>query len=104
MTILVVDDDAGLRRALKRVLVSNGFEVEVADGGANALARLRAETFDLVVLDVMMPDADGIEVCARVDSSPSRSRIAGHRGVSRCPSYPADGNRNVLFSMSDRGR
>lgn len=66
MAILVVDDDAGLRKALRRVLVSQGFEVEVAAGGVEALSRLRACSFDLVVLDVMMPGSDGIEVCERL--------------------------------------
>ncbi|MGH2972832.1 MAG: response regulator transcription factor [Gaiellaceae bacterium] len=63
MTILVVDDDAGLRRALRRVLSAHGFDVEVAAGGEEALSQLRARPFDLVVLDVMMPGSDGIEVC-----------------------------------------
>jgi two-component system response regulator MprA len=64
--ILVVDDDAGLRKALRRVLVSHGFEVEVAEDGDQALARLGARSFDAVVLDVMMPGSDGIEVCERL--------------------------------------
>jgi two-component system response regulator MprA len=68
MAILVVDDDAGLRRALRRVLASKGFEVEVAEDGVEALARLRQRPFDLVVLDVMMPGPDGIEVCERLRS------------------------------------
>jgi two-component system response regulator MprA len=63
VTILVVDDDAGLRKAVRRVLVSQGFEVEVAEGGAEALDLLRGGGFDLVVLDVMMPGSDGIAVC-----------------------------------------
>ena len=63
MAILVVDDDAGLRRALRRVLSSHGFDVEVAAGGDEALEQLRARPYDLVVLDVMMPGSDGIEVC-----------------------------------------
>jgi two-component system, OmpR family, response regulator MprA len=64
--ILVVDDDTRLRRALKRVLVANGFAVEVAEDGLEALARLRTESYDAVVLDVMMPGCDGIEVCERL--------------------------------------
>jgi two-component system response regulator MprA len=63
VAILVVDDDAGLRRALRRVLSSHGFEVEVAAGGDEALTQLSTRPFDLVVLDVMMPGSDGIEVC-----------------------------------------
>ncbi|HEX3807377.1 MAG TPA: response regulator transcription factor [Gaiellaceae bacterium] len=66
MAILVVDDDAGLRKALRRVLVSHGFAVEVAQDGEEALALVRARAFDAVVLDVMMPGADGIEVCERL--------------------------------------
>jgi two-component system response regulator MprA len=66
VAILVVDDDAGLRKALRRVLVANGFEVEVAVDGAEALRRLGERTFDAVVLDVMMPGSDGIEVCERL--------------------------------------
>jgi two-component system response regulator MprA len=66
VAILVVDDDAGLRKAVRRVLVSQGFEVEVAEDGAEALSRLRTRSFDLVVLDVMMPGGDGIELCERL--------------------------------------
>jgi two-component system response regulator MprA len=90
VAILVVDDDAGLRRALRRVLVSSGFEVEVASDGDDALARLQEKPFDLVVLDVMMPARDGIDVCERLraegDSLPVlmltardavRDRVAG---------------------------
>ncbi len=66
MAILVVDDDAGLRRAVRRVLVAQGFEVEVAEDGTEALSRLRARAFDLVVLDLMMPGSDGIDVCERL--------------------------------------
>ncbi len=64
--ILVVDDDAGLRRALRRVLVAHGFEVEEAADGDEALTRFRERPFDLVLLDVMMPGTDGIEVCERM--------------------------------------
>jgi two-component system response regulator MprA len=72
VAILVVDDDAGLRRAVRRVLVSQGFEVEVAADGAEALLLLRARAFDLVVLDVMMPGGDGIEVCERLRAEGDR--------------------------------
>jgi putative ABC transport system permease protein len=66
VTILVVDDDARLRKALRRVLVSHGFEVELAGNGDEALAQIRARTFDAVVLDMMMPGSDGIEVCEQL--------------------------------------
>lgn len=66
MSILVVDDDSGLRKALRRVLTFHGFAVEVAEDGDEALARLRAHRFDAVVLDVVMPGSDGMEVCKRL--------------------------------------
>jgi two-component system response regulator MprA len=66
VSILVVDDDAGLRRALRRVLVAHGFDVEVAEDGTAAIDRVRSGGVDLVVLDVMMPGPDGIEVCERL--------------------------------------
>jgi two-component system response regulator MprA len=66
VAILVVDDDRRLRRALRRVLVAQGFEVETAEDGVEALAQLRARPFDLVVLDVMMPGRDGVEVCEQL--------------------------------------
>jgi two-component system response regulator MprA len=69
VTILVVDDDAGLRKALGRVLASGGFAVELAGDGEEALERIRDGGFDAVVLDVMMPGAGGIEVCRRLRAS-----------------------------------
>jgi two-component system, OmpR family, response regulator MprA len=75
VAILVVDDDAGLRKALRRVLVSHGFDVEVAEDGADALASLRSRAFDAVVLDVMMPGPDGIEVCERLRAERSQLPI-----------------------------
>jgi two-component system response regulator MprA len=69
MAILVVDDDTRLRNALQRVLVFSGFEVEVAADGTEALARLSARAFDAMVLDVMMPGSDGIEVCEQLRAS-----------------------------------
>jgi two-component system response regulator MprA len=61
--ILVVDDDASLRKALERVLAAHGFEVAVAADGEEALALLRRRHFDALVLDLVMPGKDGIDVC-----------------------------------------
>jgi two-component system response regulator MprA len=75
MAILLVDDDGGLRKALRRVLVSQGFEVELAECGEDALARSARRAFDLVILDVMMPGTDGIEVCERLRARGDRSPV-----------------------------
>ena len=64
--ILVVDDDAGLAAAVRRALVYEGHEVVVADDGLRALTVAREQLPDLVVLDVMLPELDGLEVCRRL--------------------------------------
>ncbi len=64
--VLLVDDDAAIRRSLGRGLRLNGFAVDLADGGRGALTRLADAPPDVVVLDISMPDVDGIEVCRRL--------------------------------------
>ncbi len=64
--ILVVDDNAQNREILARRLARLGHTVEVAPGGHEALALLRSRPFDLLLLDVMMPELDGYEVLARL--------------------------------------
>jgi DNA-binding response OmpR family regulator len=60
--ILLVDDDAKLRELLASYLADSGFAVQVAPEGRTALDLLRREGFDAVVLDIMMPGLDGLEV------------------------------------------
>jgi two-component system response regulator MprA len=64
--ILVVDDDARIAAAVRRALIYEGYEVEVAGDGSAALAAARERLPDLVVLDVMLPGLDGLEVCRRL--------------------------------------
>ena len=61
--ILVVDDDPAMRNALGRALRQGGYEVEAAADGQEALASLSATSHDAVLLDVLMPGPDGLEVC-----------------------------------------
>ncbi len=72
--LLVVDDDPALARTLRRALGIEGYDVECAGDGAEALQRLAADRFDAVVLDVSMPRLDGLAVCrsmrARRDRTP----------------------------------
>jgi two-component system, OmpR family, KDP operon response regulator KdpE len=60
--ILVVDDEPQIRRALKTALTGHGYEVEVAENGAEALTLLPSWQPDALVLDLVMPDIDGTEV------------------------------------------
>ena len=65
-TVLVVDDDGPIRRMLERTLSAEGYEVTGAPGGGAALAAIERATPDLLVLDLGLPDLDGLAVCSRV--------------------------------------
>ena len=64
--ILVVDDEPAVREALRRALQLEGYDVELAGDGVEALERLAADGIDAVLLDVMMPRLDGLETCRRL--------------------------------------
>jgi two-component system KDP operon response regulator KdpE len=64
--VLVVDDEPQIRRALRLVLRANGYEVTEVPAGEAALDALVTANFDLIILDLMLPDLDGVEVCRRV--------------------------------------
>lgn len=64
--ILIVDDDPRLREVVRYALSREGFEVREADNGAQALVQVEEQSPDLIVLDVLMPELDGLEVCRRL--------------------------------------
>lgn len=68
--ILLVDDEPRLLHVVGLYLSMEGFEVTEAQDGAEAISKLDTETFDLAILDVMMPGVDGIEVCRHIRSMP----------------------------------
>ena len=61
--ILIVDDEIGMREGCRRVLTSQQHQVDTADSLATALEAIRHKSYDLVLLDVMMPDGSGLELC-----------------------------------------
>lgn len=67
--ILVVDDDRAVRESLRRSLSFNGYTVDLAEDGVEALEAITHERPDAVVLDVMMPRMDGLEVCRQLRST-----------------------------------
>ncbi|MGV0990656.1 MAG: response regulator transcription factor [Mycobacterium sp.] len=69
MRILVVDDDRAVRESLRRSLSFNGYTVDLAEDGVEALDAIANERPDAVVLDVMMPRLDGLEVCRQLRST-----------------------------------
>jgi DNA-binding response OmpR family regulator len=72
MHILLVDDEQSVQTLLTYPLLREGYEVVAAHDGREALDRFAEQRFDLVVLDIMLPTLDGIEVCRRIRS---RSRV-----------------------------
>jgi len=73
--VLVVDDDSAVRRSLSTALGRDGYEVLAAEGGNAALAHLVAASVDAIVLDVAMPEPNGLEVCRRLRARGDRTPI-----------------------------
>ena len=75
MRILVVDDEPAFRQAISRALTLEGYQVEEAEGGAEALERLTDDGVDAIVLDVSMPAPDGLEVSRRLRDAGDRTPV-----------------------------
>ncbi len=75
MRILVVDDEPAVRQSISRALRLEGYDVEPAGGGREALERLADDAVDAIVLDVSMPAPDGLEVARRLRDAGDRTPI-----------------------------
>lgn len=64
--ILIVDDDEMVRIAINELLRPEGYEVHLASSGSEALERLDQEGYDLLMLDIIMPEMNGFELCKRI--------------------------------------
>jgi DNA-binding response OmpR family regulator len=73
--LLIVDDDPANLDLLRRRLVRQGYEVTTSDGGQEALNLLDEQVFDLVILDMMMPDINGMQVLRRLKSNPKHQAM-----------------------------
>ena len=73
--ILVVEDERAIANVLRRGLALEGYTVEVADGGRAALDAVRDRSPELVILDLMLPDIDGLEVARRLREAGERSPV-----------------------------
>jgi two-component system, OmpR family, response regulator MprA len=75
MRILVVDDEPAVREALERILQLEGFEVSMAHDGREAVRSQATAPADAVLLDVLMPELDGLEVCRRMRDTGDRTPV-----------------------------
>jgi len=71
--ILLVDDEPTIVMSLEFLMRKNGYQVGIARNGTEALAALAQTAYDLVLLDVMMPDVDGYQVCRQLRQRPDRA-------------------------------
>lgn len=67
--ILIVDDEVDIRRLLRRVLTEKGFEVVEASKGSEALELVKTQTPDIILLDAMLPEVHGFDICRRIKGS-----------------------------------
>ena len=75
MKVLVVDDEPSVRSALQRALALERYDVSLAEDGQQALDTLAEGVVDAIVLDVMMPRVDGLEVCRRLRAAGDRTPV-----------------------------
>ena len=73
--VLLVDDDRAVREALERALKLEGYDVDVVSAGLPALDRQRSEPADAIVLDLRLPDIDGLDVCRPLRSKGDRTPL-----------------------------
>lgn len=78
--ILVVDDVRGVRRSVVAILTRAGHEVSEADNGATGLAMIERDPFDIVVTDILMPEADGSELIAALRRRPGAPKVIAMSG------------------------
>jgi two-component system cell cycle response regulator CpdR len=73
--ILLAEDDQAMRTYLARALQNAGYEVSAVDRGTEALALLQAESFDLLLSDIVMPEMDGIELAQRCNEVSPETKV-----------------------------
>ena len=97
--ILVVEDDLSIRRLLKMVLEREGYSVEIASDGLEAVLKLGLAEYDVIVLDLMMPNLDGFEFMATLAAN-DPSRLKGVIVTSAAsPGVIAERMRGVPFQI-----
>lgn len=103
--ILVVDDEERIRRLLRMYLEKEGYEIEEAEDGETALQKATDGDYTLIILDVMLPGIDGVEVCSRlrqVKSTPVLMLTAKGEEVNRVQGFEVGADDYVVKPFSPR--
>ena len=79
-TILIADDNSDIRQILKDILVREGYLVELAKDGLEALTCVKEKSIDLLILDLIMPDRSGMEIFTSIKSISPRTKIIIYTG------------------------
>lgn len=82
--ILVVDDDVNIRKSLETVLSSEGYDVDLAADGKEAIRKTESATYNVALIDIRLPDMDGVELLTRMKDTVPRTRkiiITGYPSV-----------------------
>ena len=93
--ILVVDDDADILRVFKKVLEKEGYSVETAETGQDALKKIKKAKFNVYLVDVKLPDMDGTELLLKIPNDPKSIKIvvtgfSSHEVGKKAADYGAD--------------
>jgi two-component system response regulator ResD len=80
-SILIVDDEATIREVVRRYLELDGFEVIETESGSQALAILRKQVVNLIILDIMLPGLDGFSVTRSLRNSPDHAGLSAHGDI-----------------------
>ena len=103
--ILVVDDEERIRRLLRMYLEKEGYVIDEAEDGETALKKALQEDYDLIVLDLMLPGMDGIEVCTRLrqqKATPVLMLTAKGEEVNRVQGFEVGADDYVVKPFSPR--
>lgn len=100
INVLVVDDEERFRNTLAKLLTAQGMRVDTADGGPSALEKLKAESFDIVLLDVKMPGMSGQDTLPeikKIDPDIEVIILTGHASVDIAAEMIARGGSDYLL-------
>ncbi|WP_028544218.1 response regulator [Paenibacillus taiwanensis] len=103
--ILVVDDEERIRRLLKMYLEKEGFDIDEAEDGEEALRKATGDDYDLILLDLMLPGIDGMEVCTRlrqVKATPIIMLTAKGEEMNRVQGFEVGADDYVVKPFSPR--